>query len=724
MVRRLFIFLGAGSVMLAVVVSVLYGVHSTCGCLQEENVPPESYDYKVAHNTLVFGAIAIASFACCYFAFLLCVLPARHMALPFAIFALLLLLQYLSVLVSSTLCACGSGEFASSPPSFIDFTPASNFSTTASVVPYRAAVAGLFGALGLGAVVQLICAPTGYLLGIVWDVTIASTYPLTCTSALLLFLFTPAIAAIEQPALAVVPLALVMLTTLLGQYRSHSSPRPLQDWEYVEFCAPAQRHHSGGGDPAAAAAEAERLRRNNARRHTAAASAADVNATLRNDGDAEEDAEIAAAAAAGVKHTETLADLMLGRQASDPVDDAAMSSGVAAAAAAATTAAVAVEFDDIPATYPSQDKKLIRPLIQPLNCPTLGDIAARHCASIAAAADEKKACIVGATVDPVFAEVLSRVQRISVPAGRGSTSHEALQAHRAAMPSLASQHHDQQDSDKSAASETPTTSSPASVAAADTLTVVQITDPHVGSVMSVDRLARICQAVVLLRPDLVFITGDLFTVETTRMGADILCAALAPLRQLPKGTVYACQGNHDVGETQIVYDQFKHGIESCGGTLLEDSGVLVRTRVGLAEIIGLRFYHVARPHIERYFAVERAQELAARRMHFRACVARFVLLHDPGAFVHLPPGLGAVVFSGHIHGGQLAIPVVGASRHWTIGRAVGLFDNGLWHAPARQTTTNLLYVHRGQGHRSLMSNAVPRLWVNPEDSVLRIRVVK
>jgi hypothetical protein len=75
------------------------------------------------------------------------------------------------------------------------------------------------------------------------------------------------------------------------------------------------------------------------------------------------------------------------------------------------------------------------------------------------------------------------------------------------------------------------------------LRVVQITDPHLGPFMSVERLASICQRAVDKSPDLVLLTGDFLTMES-QADPKLLQSALAPLQQLP-GRVFACLGNHD-----------------------------------------------------------------------------------------------------------------------------------------------------------------------------------
>ena len=89
---------------------------------------------------------------------------------------------------------------------------------------------------------------------------------------------------------------------------------------------------------------------------------------------------------------------------------------------------------------------------------------------------------------------------------------------------------------------------------------------------------------------------------------------------------------------------------------------------------------------------------------------RLWLLHDPGAFKHVPEGEADLVLSGHTHGGQIGLVSLGMP--WTV---VQLFfsipDHGLW-ARGRDR----LYVHRSQGHYGFPI----RLGVPAEESVLRV----
>jgi predicted MPP superfamily phosphohydrolase/drug/metabolite transporter superfamily protein YnfA len=240
---------------------------------------------------------------------------------------------------------------------------------------------------------------------------------------------------------------------------------------------------------------------------------------------------------------------------------------------------------------------------------------------------------------------------------------------------------------------------PASLRTERPLRVFQISDPHLGPFMSVHRLRRICERAVRREPDLVVLTGDFLTMES-QSDPGLLEKALEPLSEL-HGRVFACFGNHDHEAPQTV----RRGLEAVGARLLVDAAAPVETAAGPVEIIGMDF--VWRNRAAHLQAV-------CKKFPRRPGVLRIVLLHDPGAFKHLPEGEADLVLSGHTHGGQVGFVSLGLP--WTMLRfLMKAPDHGLW---ARGT--DRLYVHRGTGHYGFPL----RLGVPAEESVLRIHAAE
>jgi len=227
------------------------------------------------------------------------------------------------------------------------------------------------------------------------------------------------------------------------------------------------------------------------------------------------------------------------------------------------------------------------------------------------------------------------------------------------------------------------------------LRVMQLSDTHLGPFMSVERLRRIAARAVGQKPDLVFLTGDFLTMESQSDPA-LLGAALSPLAAL-EGRVFACFGNHDHEAPDVVMS----ALQSARVQLLRDASATVETEAGRVQIVGLDYvFRGRREHLE---SVCRAHP----REHG---TLRIMLLHDPGAFRHVPDGEADLVLSGHTHGGQVGFLSLGLP--FTLMRLLMKApDHGLW-ALGR----NRLYVHRGTGHYGFPL----RLGVPAEESVLQL----
>jgi predicted MPP superfamily phosphohydrolase len=231
------------------------------------------------------------------------------------------------------------------------------------------------------------------------------------------------------------------------------------------------------------------------------------------------------------------------------------------------------------------------------------------------------------------------------------------------------------------------------------LRIVQITDPHLGPFMSVARLRKIAARAVSKAPDAIFLTGDFLTMES-QADLDGFTRALEPLRAMP-GKVFACNGNHD----HEAPDTVARGLAANGVTLLVDDERTIETDAGPVQIVGTDF-------VWR----DRAAHLArvCQEHPRKPGMIRVILLHDPGAFRHLPAGEGDLVLSGHTHGGQVGLLSLGLP--WTFLRLFGLKlpDHGFW-----SRGTDRLYVHRGTGHYGFPL----RLGVPSEESVVRVHRV-
>lgn len=144
------------------------------------------------------------------------------------------------------------------------------------------------------------------------------------------------------------------------------------------------------------------------------------------------------------------------------------------------------------------------------------------------------------------------------------------------------------------------------------------------------------------RPDLVCVTGDLLS---RRSGLPLLERLLGAL---PSCLVVL--GNHDLGDTR---DPFSQRLDPSalaalpGVTLLGDEAAVLELRGRPVQLVGVDPRAYARREV-------RPHELADP-----AAALRVLLSHFPGIVRRIPEGAFHLVLSGHLHAGQIVVPLPG-----------------------------------------------------------------
>lgn len=206
----------------------------------------------------------------------------------------------------------------------------------------------------------------------------------------------------------------------------------------------------------------------------------------------------------------------------------------------------------------------------------------------------------------------------------------------------------------------------------DDYRVAFLTDLHLSAVVPGWYLSRAVAAALDLQPDLILLGGD-FLSHSTRYAAG-LEELLAPLAA--RDGVFAVLGNHD----HYVGADVVRGALSTAGVheLLNASCVLRRgdASLAVAGVGDLRFDVI---------------DFRAALDGVPAGVPRIVVSHDPDVFAYWPPDLRLdLMLSGHTHGGQAHLPLLGPPY---VPSQFGFrYLAGLYREGSRQ-----LYVSRGVG---------------------------
>jgi hypothetical protein len=209
------------------------------------------------------------------------------------------------------------------------------------------------------------------------------------------------------------------------------------------------------------------------------------------------------------------------------------------------------------------------------------------------------------------------------------------------------------------------------------LRIVQISDLHIGNVLSGEPLSRLVAEVNRLSPDLVALCGDLFDFDPRCVedGARRLGALSA------RHGVYVVLGNHDVYTgTELVVE----ALARCAPRLrlLRDERVRLPTAAPL--------YLVGVDDPGRNWTAQ-SLELPALAELARSSPAdgpSVLLVHRPEAFPHAARLGFPLVLAGHTHGGQLALPARGGQ--WSLARILTRFVRGVY-----RENGSVLYVNRG-----------------------------
>jgi predicted MPP superfamily phosphohydrolase len=217
----------------------------------------------------------------------------------------------------------------------------------------------------------------------------------------------------------------------------------------------------------------------------------------------------------------------------------------------------------------------------------------------------------------------------------------------------------------------------------DGMRIAQLSDIHLDNLTEPIYLRHVVGKVNQMQPDAVFLTGDYVSDGLTSYAfarkAASQCASI--LSELECRSVYAVLGNHDigVGEKEVTAALRDHGI-----TVLRNSSVPIERSGGRFWLAGIDDPVWGHPYPEL------AIPPAIRNVPDEPVV---LLCHAPDYADQLlkdPIGRSiSLMLSGHTHGGQVRLPVLGALELPELGKK---YVEGLFRLGNTQ-----LYVNRGIG---------------------------
>ncbi|WP_164019735.1 metallophosphoesterase [Pyxidicoccus trucidator] len=208
--------------------------------------------------------------------------------------------------------------------------------------------------------------------------------------------------------------------------------------------------------------------------------------------------------------------------------------------------------------------------------------------------------------------------------------------------------------------------------ALDGLTIVQLTDIHVGHFIQRRYMDALVQQANALRPDLFAITGDLVDGDVHSLGGAV--SALAGLKS--RYGSYFVTGNHDYYSGD---DEWTAFLQSLDIQVLRNRHVRIGDAGASLDLVGVDDWSGGRRRNKKGYDLDLALQ---GRDPDRAAV---LLAHQPANFtVAAERGMDLQV-SGHTHGGQLVPMTFFIGLAWE--HSAGLYQHGDSH----------IYVSRGCG---------------------------
>ena len=183
----------------------------------------------------------------------------------------------------------------------------------------------------------------------------------------------------------------------------------------------------------------------------------------------------------------------------------------------------------------------------------------------------------------------------------------------------------------------------------DHIQIVYISDLHYNLYMDEERFQKIVDKINEIEPDIILFGGDLFDHPSTNIPDDeIIESLIAQLQSLQaKLGKYAVYGNHDL-ESPFTKELVYHTLTSGNFEVLENENVRIYNgETQYIQLIGLDCELLGTPDINKAF------------LFVENDIFTITLSHTPDTVMKIPQKPTNLMLSGHSHGGQVYIPLIG-----------------------------------------------------------------
>jgi predicted MPP superfamily phosphohydrolase len=208
--------------------------------------------------------------------------------------------------------------------------------------------------------------------------------------------------------------------------------------------------------------------------------------------------------------------------------------------------------------------------------------------------------------------------------------------------------------------------------------IIQFSDTHIGFQYTLKQLTKLVTEINQLKPDLIFFTGDLIDEPNKFQAVNELVPILKQL-DAPFGK-FAIYGNHDHGGYGT--DIYKNILQNAGFTLLlNESRPIQLIDHSSIYVVGIDDAMLGKPDLEKALHLVPEDSF------------KILLSHAPDLADQASPLGIQLQLSGHSHGGQIKIPLVGALVTPPYARN---YHEG-FYTVGESASSLSLYVNRGLG---------------------------
>ncbi|GIO25461.1 metallophosphoesterase [Ornithinibacillus bavariensis] len=230
------------------------------------------------------------------------------------------------------------------------------------------------------------------------------------------------------------------------------------------------------------------------------------------------------------------------------------------------------------------------------------------------------------------------------------------------------------------------------IAAGSKITVLQISDVH--NKISRSQHEKLIEAVIRVNPDVIVLTGDL--VDRTTADLTNVFLFIEQLVEVNQNTFFVT-GNHERDNSNV--DELLAGLADCGVTVLSNSNTEIMIRDSTINLVGIDNESTNHENMNLAFSGIKHEKYT------------ILLSHSPGVVMNYQDIPADLILSGHTHGGQIRLPLVGA----IVAPNQGYFpkyDKGTFEIGSEQ----YIYIDSGLG----TSVAPVRFWNQSQISLIEI----